>query len=156
MGMVGSVYSFELLATGGEGAYTWTSTELPKGLVIDSSTGIISGKPDITVEGNNSTYTKAVTFTIVDETNPANMTASITLDLHVSVSCGNGGFLISPKVNSGYDISISDEKLPEIKINSLTGFNYFEADISKVNGHTDDEVVFEFFLSFILLKQNKI
>jgi hypothetical protein len=38
-------YSTTLIATGGVGPYSWTSTALPAGLILDPTTGTLSGTP---------------------------------------------------------------------------------------------------------------
>ena len=43
----GIPYSQTLSASGGTGIYTWSATDLPSGLSIDSSTGTISGTPTV-------------------------------------------------------------------------------------------------------------
>jgi len=67
-----------LAATGGEPPYTWsvTSGSLPPGLTLDSSTGVISGTPDVT-----GTYDFTVTAT--DSESPA-VTANKALSISVS------------------------------------------------------------------------
>jgi hypothetical protein len=65
------VYSKTLAATGGTTAYAWTSTGLPTGLTLSSTTGIMSGTP--TVSGS---FTVAVTLT---DASGSVATASLTL-----------------------------------------------------------------------------
>ncbi|MBN1862832.1 MAG: putative Ig domain-containing protein [Dehalococcoidales bacterium] len=52
----GSSYSEQVSVTGGTSPYTWTiiSGELPDGLVLKTSTGVISGTPDDDTEGDYS------------------------------------------------------------------------------------------------------
>jgi len=76
-------YSAQLAATGGTGAYTWGlaggSPALPNGLMLDPSTGIISGNPTST---SNQTYT----FTVTDSTPPTPQTATKTLQLIIGAA----------------------------------------------------------------------
>jgi hypothetical protein len=74
----GQPYSATLAATGGIPPYTWSVTAgaLPPGLNLNSSTGVISGTPDVT-----GTYVFMVTVT--DSESPA-MTASAALSISVS------------------------------------------------------------------------
>ena len=39
--------SLQMTASGGSGPYTWSATGLPTGLSINSSTGLISGRPTV-------------------------------------------------------------------------------------------------------------
>ena len=59
-GVVGQVYSATLTAVGGTPPYSWATTELPADLVLDGSSGAISGVPAI--EG-----TRVVTVTLGDD-----------------------------------------------------------------------------------------
>jgi len=59
-GTVGTDYSATLSATGGTTPYTWavTSGALPRGLHLDKTTGVISGKPK---QASTATFTITVT-----------------------------------------------------------------------------------------------
>ena len=55
----GTPYAQTLLGIGGDGAYTWTNTQpMPPGLVLNPSTGVISGTP-----ANTGTFTTAIVLT---------------------------------------------------------------------------------------------
>lgn len=58
-GYVSDSYSHTVTATAGKGPYTYTATNLPYGLTIGSTTGIISGTPEIT-------GSKVVSVTVTD------------------------------------------------------------------------------------------
>jgi len=74
----GSRYTATLAASGGEPPYSWSVTagSLPPGLHLDSSTGMISGTPDVA-----GTYD--FTVTVTDSQSPA-VTASQALSISVS------------------------------------------------------------------------
>jgi Putative Ig domain/IPT/TIG domain len=74
----GQPYSATLAASGGVAPYSWSVTggTLPPGLSLNSSTGVISGTPDVA-----GTY--SFTVTVTDSQSPA-MTASKTLSISVS------------------------------------------------------------------------
>jgi len=61
---VNQLYRFELKATGGQGAYTWTLSNAPKWLQVDAKSGILGGTPD--AKG-----TMTVTVTVADELSAA-------------------------------------------------------------------------------------
>jgi hypothetical protein len=74
-GMVGSAYSATVSATGGIAPYTFSSTTLPAGLSISSTSGTIGGTP--TVSG-----TQSVTINVKDS---SGATASQTFQLTVAL-----------------------------------------------------------------------
>jgi hypothetical protein len=77
---VGTVYVGKLVATGGTGAYTWTSGTLPTGLTM-SSAGVISGTPTGTAA--------TVNFTVTDTALPSN-TASRSIALNTTTALPAG------------------------------------------------------------------
>jgi len=84
-GVQGTVYAGETLsATGGTGSYSWTwaaaSGSLPTGLILNKSTGAISGTPSVA-----GTYSIAVTATDT-ASNTASMTFSLTVYQPLSIT----------------------------------------------------------------------
>jgi len=77
-GTANQSYSATLTATGGTGAYTWGlaggSPNLPTGLTLNTSSGLISGIP-------TGTSTNNYTFTVTDQTPPTPQSATKTLPL---------------------------------------------------------------------------
>jgi hypothetical protein len=76
-------YSAQLAATGGTGTYTWGlaggSPLLPTGLILNASTGGISGIPTGTSNLNH-------TFTVTDQTPPTPQTTTKTLQLIIGAA----------------------------------------------------------------------
>ena len=90
-GQTGVAYSAVLAATGGTPPYTWslTSGTLPAGLMLNASTGALTGTPTQTVTST------ALTFQVADSsTPPASRSAKLTL----TISSTAVGIAISPKL----------------------------------------------------------
>ncbi|HEX4133856.1 MAG TPA: lamin tail domain-containing protein [Bryobacteraceae bacterium] len=75
---VNNIYSTTLSTSGGSGARAWTSTALPSGLALSSSTGVLSGTP-------TATGTTPVTFSVTDNTGTAN--AQLTVVVNAAPTC---------------------------------------------------------------------
>ncbi len=89
-GQIGVAYSAVLAATGGTPPYMWsiTSGTLPAGLMLNASTGAITGTPTQTVTSTT------LTFQVADSgTPPATKSAKLTL----TISSTAVGITISPK-----------------------------------------------------------
>ena len=71
----GTPVSFALHASGGTGSYTWTSSRLPTGLVLNGTTGIISGTPttagsfaiSVTVRSGPKSASASFTWTVAGQ-----------------------------------------------------------------------------------------
>jgi hypothetical protein len=63
--------SLQMTASGGTGPYTWSATGLPTGMSINSSTGLISGRPTVLAR-----YSVTVTATPASGANPGSATFS--------------------------------------------------------------------------------
>jgi hypothetical protein len=78
-GQVNFAYTVSLTATGGIVPYTWaiTSNNLPNGLSLNASTGVISGTP-------NAAFSGPITIQLTDSTLPTHQTATTTLTLNIT------------------------------------------------------------------------
>jgi hypothetical protein len=97
-GQAGAAYASTLGASGGTTPYTWTLTSgtLPTGLMLNASTGAISGTPTVSVSNT------PLTFQVKDSGNPAqSKTANLTLTIGaspgitVTISPRRGGVAIN-------------------------------------------------------------
>ena len=77
-GTVDFPYSVTIQATGGDGDYAWSAGNLPEGLSINPTSGVISGNPAI--EG---TFT--VEVSVADADQPALQPATATFSITISV-----------------------------------------------------------------------
>jgi len=91
-GVLGNSYAVDIDASGGNGAYIFTASGLPGGLVIASSTGVITGTPSATGTFN-------VTVTVEDEDDD---TASRSYTLTISET-GDAEYGSSPSPGSTID-----------------------------------------------------
>jgi hypothetical protein len=81
---IGVPVNLQMQATGGAPAYTWSANNLPAGLSISSTTGLISGTPACSVLGC-SFFTVQPSISVVDSTKvEASRTLHITLQTAVS------------------------------------------------------------------------
>ena len=75
----GTAYSSGITVSGGTSPFAYTATNLPAGVAINSSTGIITGTPAQSAVG-----TSPVGFKVVDSSQPSAQTATANLSLTVN------------------------------------------------------------------------
>ncbi|MGA8727699.1 MAG: Ig domain-containing protein [Terracidiphilus sp.] len=75
----GTAYSSGITVSGGTSPFAYTATNLPAGVAINSSTGIITGTPAQSAVG-----TSSVGFKVVDSSQPSAQTATANLSLTVN------------------------------------------------------------------------
>ncbi len=90
-GQINVAYSTTLAATGGTTPYTWslTSGTLPTGLTLNAATGVVSGKPTVSIANT------PLTFQVVDSGAPQ-QSKSVSLTLTIGTG-GNFTVSVSPK-----------------------------------------------------------
>ncbi|HEX9201583.1 MAG TPA: Ig domain-containing protein, partial [Acidobacteriaceae bacterium] len=130
-GVIGTPYSFTLVAAGGTPAYSWsvTSGKLPAGLSLSAFTGILSGTPTatgsfsfgVTVKDySNPVQSKSATVTIVIAPTPLTITTS-------ALSSGSTGKTYSQTLQASggtpfYRWAISSGSLPAgLTLSSVKG-----------------------------------
>jgi hypothetical protein len=77
-GTVGAAYSAAVAVSGGTAPYSYTATNLPGGLSISASTGMITGIP-----AQNSVGTASATVKVTDSTQPSSQSASSSLSISI-------------------------------------------------------------------------
>ena len=145
-GTVGTAYSGAVSASGGTTPYTYSASNLPSGLAINSSTGAITGTPP-----SNSVGTAAVAVTVTDSTMPTPQSATSNLSITVTptpivltcsmMSTGNeaslNGFVPFPSTTAwNTDISSAALDPNNALITSAAGFAglHLHHDFSSVAG----------------------
>ena len=125
---VGDTVTQTLAASGGVAPYTYTATNLPAGLTLNSGTGRITGTP--TTPGS---YTPTITVTDSSTTfdNPASVSGSYTHVVHPAVALPaiadqsiplGSSFGVNPAGSGGGTLTYSANGLPPgTSINSSTG-----------------------------------
>ena len=78
-GTVGAAYNSPVAAAGGATPYTYSATNLPGGLSINSATGAITGTPS-----QSSVGTESVTIKVTDSTTPSPESAASNLSIKIS------------------------------------------------------------------------
>jgi Putative Ig domain len=129
-GNVGTAYSQTLAATGGTTPYTWTlsSGNLPAGLSLNSSTGVISGTPttaqtyNFTVQvSGGGTATKALSI-VISNNPPSPLTISTTSLSNGTVGTSYNQTLQATGGVGSYTWSLNGTTLPAgLSLNSSTG-----------------------------------
>jgi len=76
-GVVGASYSADVDATGGSGDFTWSLSGAPPSLSIDTSTGVITGTPQLGEQGNY-TFTVTVTDNVTSDSDSKDFPVTIT------------------------------------------------------------------------------
>lgn len=89
-GTVGVLFSYQISASNGPTSFT--ATGLPSGLVVNTSTGVISGTPTV-----DNVYLVPISATNASGTG----TATLSINIHLPVVIGNPPVLTSPRSASG-------------------------------------------------------
>jgi Putative Ig domain len=100
-GTVGAAYSAAVAASGGTSPYTYNATNLPGGLSISASTGMITGIP-----AQNSVGTASTTVKVTDSTQPSSQSASSSLSISISPATNPAALAVSTTSLPGGTVSV--------------------------------------------------
>jgi hypothetical protein len=122
-GVLGNAYAVDVDATGGNGAYVFTATGLPGGLVVTSSTGLITGTPSVA-----GTFNVKVTVEDADEDTASRdytLTISETGDAVYGSSPSPGSTIDFGSVTIGssftVDLVVSEEGEDDLDVSQPSG-----------------------------------
>jgi hypothetical protein len=100
-GTVGVAYSAAVAASGGTTPYIYNATNLPSGLSISASTGMITGMP-----AQNSVGTVSATVKVTDSTQPSSQSASSNLSISISPGTSPVALAVTTSSLPGGTVSI--------------------------------------------------
>jgi Putative Ig domain len=101
-GTVGAAYSAPVAASGGTAPYTYSATNLPGGLSISASTGMITGIP-----AQNSVGTASATVKVTDSTQPSSQSASSSLSISISPATSPAALAVTTTSLPGGTVSVA-------------------------------------------------
>jgi len=101
-GTVGAAYTAAVAASGGTTPYTYNATNLPGGLSISASTGMITGIP-----AQNSVGTAATTVKVTDSTQPSSQSASSSLSISISPAASPAALAVTTTSLPGGTVSVA-------------------------------------------------
>jgi Putative Ig domain len=99
-GTVGAAYSAVVAASGGTTPYTYNATNLPSGLSISTSTGMITGIP-----AQNSVGTASATVKVTDSTQPSSQSANSSLSISIGPAASPAALAVTTTSLPGGTVS---------------------------------------------------
>jgi Putative Ig domain len=101
-GTVGAAYSAAVAASGGATPYTYNATNLPSGLSISASSGMITGIP-----AQNSVGIASATVKVTDSTQPSSQSASSRLSISISPAASPAALAVTTTSLPGGTVSVA-------------------------------------------------
>lgn len=131
-GKLGETYTCALIASGGDGGYTWHATGLPGGLTLNAGTGEITDRPlvsgtfpvEVSVYDGEGRYdTESYQLTVAPQTE-------------------TGRYEIEPEPDAGYTAGSTQEGVTTLTIHDeVSGFLYFSVSVQPNVIHEGEEMV---------------